>query len=309
MTTRRSFMAAMSATIATPLVRAQSPPRRRGIQAVGLANFIHGDVILLSDLIQAVKGRLEVLQLPFNFNPGSPLLNSRWIIDAVHNAAGLDLTITTCLDYRNSSSFELVHDPFDGGFRWPLFATGGARSDADRESYLRRIGWLDRLDNYVPFVQRDRSLNTAAVVHHLLIPMLEDNCPSATHYSRLLNVIANYLRRDHSGFTVQYRRSCLSGNVFRVGTLPLERHGTTVPSGPQSGDAWSPDGKEITAEQFIAQQRSALGRGISCLYWRDELHGRDIYASGVRPNNRTNLNPLSKNNKFVYDELQRCWTS
>ncbi len=296
---RRTLLTALSGLIYSSILPAQSPPSRKGIQAVGLANWIPSDVDLLVQAINSVRGRLEVLQLPFNFNPGAPFQNARSLIEDIRNTSNLDFTMTTCLDFRTSSSYP-------NGFDWGLF-TAGRATDDQRERYLSNIGWLSRLDQYVSFVQRDRTRSSTAVIRHILVLVLEDDCPRDDNYSRLLNVVARYLSRRHNGFSTQYRRSCLPNNPFRVGALPLEQHGKTVPPNLRYGDVWSPDGETISGAAFKAQQAAALPRGISCLYWREELNGRDIYPGTVSPDRRPNLSPLSKNNRFIYNELLSCW--
>lgn len=277
-----------------------------GLQAIGFSNWTANDVKALADDFAQAGGNLELSFLPNEFNPNKPYDNATSFAQNLLPRLNGQLRLTVYLWFHSNR------------FEWTAFTPGNERATF-RQNYLRRVAefdqWAKSLQNWAE--QRDLSGKLSIT----LCPYLEDDCRNATTYMHLLNAIRAQQRAD--GISIPMRRSADKSNRFRVENLPLELHGrysslgrslrsgdvfsndgnfvwldaATIPGSKETSKSFTPSyGSPTSCRDFIRNQRKALAKGASVLFWRPSYNGLKSGGNNPSPSDRRNLTPLTGSN-------------
>ena len=240
----------------------------RGCQFIGASKATAEDITILSNVLLNTGGNLQVSMLPFEFNPGNPF----------GNATDLSQMVTPGLNGSLRITFYLKWFPHDGpgpADQNDFWAAWAANRPTARQQNIRNdfMGRVQQTDAWIASIRLWAAQNgIEGKLGITVVPVLEDTCSSRDTYIKILNTIRQQQVND--GTPTPLRRSCLPQHVFRLG-VPLELHGpwAEVRGRLAAGDTWSNDGSDYSVDDFIRDQREALGGGVHVLYWVQSYNG------------------------------------
>lgn len=257
------------------LAAAGAHAQRRGVQAVGLANWNERSLTRLINEISSRSQNFEISFLPFTFNPNRPFQNATRVFQSIMTQKRTGtLTMTTCLWF----------DEWDGAV-----AYGQALGAPYRDRLARYGNWVNNMKQWA------QNQGVGGRVRFILVPVLEDKCSSQSAYENFLSRIKSNL----TSVPTQYRRSPDPGRPhFRVSGASLEPHGTwSVAQGyVRSRDVYSNDGvrhPQLTVQEFRYAQSQALAKGASALLWREAYNWDTPNGRQVHPTLRLNIDALN----------------
>ncbi|MBK8977341.1 MAG: hypothetical protein IPM29_15625 [Planctomycetes bacterium] len=266
-----SFRPALAGVLLIAVATSAATAQDRGIQLIGAARASNADIDFVAAELSAAPHSVQVSALPFEFAPAAPFTQ-------------LDRLVRSVLPNKARGRLRIVvygrwfpHDARGNANQAEFWDAWTARRPTAAQTAIRD-GYLLRVRQYTAWVGATRNWATSVGlldrVRFTFVPVLEDTCTSAQSagYARLLAAVAQQQAADGSGST-QFRRSCLTANAYRVAGATLELHGTwgQVRGLLRSGDAWSNDGTDYLASDFVRDQGSARATGVDVLYW-DQLY-------------------------------------
>lgn len=293
---------------------------RTGIGAVGLDAFAEEDVLQLAEILVAAEGDVEVAALAYSFRPGEAFSNFTLLVQETLPRIQARLTITTYLDdgpNRRDSRYRATHVLFrpklaPRAFWATVLGENGARA---RKTFF--TDWhAEVVDPYAlwawEITEWARLNDLRTKLNLIVVPVLEDDAPTADAYQALLWPTIRRL----DGLGIRYRRNPDGAydSKQRVVSpasdpLPYELHTTQSPSDlahdlrrndvinndgcfvlyPGEGDR-NPNCPSISILRFRENQRSFTADGVHSLLWRKEFNGG---PRPIPPRQRGELRPFA----------------